>query len=1574
MCDVNVCDDVCDDRKQGGACAGEGYEVDFQMNQDSITYICVFGRVFQALIDTGANLSYISPRVSKWLLQNNSPVSDFGANLQIQTAAPKTTTIRNPKVFSFQFSNRQGSFSAPLTAFVHPSLSPDIVIGMSSLNQLNAQIRFTLGNTSSPLRLSNPAPLLIKPFFQRFNFEPAEMPPFAGRVTFTSGISGVEVKQVHTTLNPYARRCTVELRSTSNQDIWIKPEKGLLSAKYTELKYPVLTFRAHKNSQGVFVACPKCPSVLDSSSEKLQVCKKPFMAVFKIMSAIPKAGVIAPNRPLANSGGGKKAAGDGDTGSSRGRYFNRFSPLAVDHYREDEENSSTDRSCDTSPPGPGLRRNKRYQGQGRKPRTHIAKRLARNGNEDSAKAFKEVGLQTEENQVASVAVQVAPNIESEKGLGLSQKDIELQLQHKDYMTKMDKESFFKMFNMENSEVTEGQLAELQDVLYKNRVAFRPPNNSLPLPPASIKPIVLPLKANVPMYRKPRPNKWPLSRVSEASEQIQELVSQGVLEETDSNFVSDILLVPKPNGSVRMVCDLRACNEYLQTMVSTTHNIKSLIQAMGDGPEAIQYFSSIDMSSAFLQLPLSPISSPVLTIQCPKTFKRYCYRRLCFGSSLSPFFFQNAMMDIFGDLLNKDLFMYFDDVTMKSSSFDSHLALLDATLSRMAEYSLSINPNKSHFFKKSTEFLAHNLTPQGYSPAQAKITWAKNIPTPQSAKELSSALGFFTYFRSSIKDYAHLSAELFEVAKQRENFEWSVRHDRLFKCVKENFMDGPILSYPNYNKPFYIEVDTSGMATGSMLYQLEDKGGKEVPQIIAFAGNKLLERQRKYSVTQLELLGVSNALLAHQAHLFGQELIVYTDHQALITLLKQPQHVNNRVARFVATVASFNPKVIYKPGRYLKVADFLSRLDTWPENEIETLIQRRLFPQEELPVPSAEKEVFTFFNKLQADPKLVDPNPFTANELLVAQMQDPYCAAFIEFLNDDKLEGLSRALEKEVLLTASTYLIGPDKLLYKIDTRANPPRQQLVIPQRLVHTVLEHEHDNKSHGGIKATIASLKLRFHWKTLAKDVQNKIKYCQVCQNFKVIPRFRSSKTTHWPLCGVGDNLIVDIIGPLAPSNSFTHVLICMDEASRFVSLKPMKDLTITSIADALVDYFWSKGFVKSIRADNALYFQGMLMSRIYRLLRIENVRVATYSGFTQGAIERAVQTVKAKLRTSLEGKKGKWPMFLGPVAYAINTSPNNSFGLSSGITPAMLFFGRHLLSPLDVALPVADVELPANCVEKYGEVVQQVVQAQTEARTTLLLNMEKQTRGTGYEYHEGQLVQVLVDKLKTKDGGLMAKFARRYCGPFLVVKVISASVLQLANPENRETLKNLVNTRYCKPYYHRLYPHDDEMPAINPDDPPPTLSSEYLPREARLDIERQGTLNVDVVNKGISQLKNWQPRIRGIESALKPHWPMQEEKPRSPGWFPMPQVAVTRQSAPAPARNVSQITFNVDPDPGVNSLPMPEPEACVEARSAPQGPHPYATRSKQDPTVNKDYSRFFKFMGNLNPFKKSNHSSSQ
>ncbi len=82
-----------------------------------------------------------------------------------------------------------------------------------------------------------------------------------------------------------------------------------------------------------------------------------------------------------------------------------------------------------------------------------------------------------------------------------------------------------------------------------------------------------------------------------------------------------------------------------------------------------------------------------------------------------------------------------------------------------------------------------------------------------------------------------------------------------------------MAYPDYSKVFKIYTDASSKQLGAVITQDN--------RPIALFSRKLSIKQRKYSISKIELLAIVKTLKEFKGMLWGQNLKVFTDHANLM---------------------------------------------------------------------------------------------------------------------------------------------------------------------------------------------------------------------------------------------------------------------------------------------------------------------------------------------------------------------------------------------------------------------------------------------------------------------------------------------------------------------------------------------------------------------------------------------------------------------------------------------------------------------------------------------------------------------
>ena len=87
---------------------------------------------------------------------------------------------------------------------------------------------------------------------------------------------------------------------------------------------------------------------------------------------------------------------------------------------------------------------------------------------------------------------------------------------------------------------------------------------------------------------------------------------------------------------------------------------------------------------------------------------------------------------------------------------------------------------------------------------------------------------------------------------------------------------PVLSAPEFIRPFKLAVDASDVAAGGVLLQ-EDQGGIDHP--VCYFSRKFNKNQKNYSTIEKECLALILALQHFNVYVSSPEfpLIVYSDH-------------------------------------------------------------------------------------------------------------------------------------------------------------------------------------------------------------------------------------------------------------------------------------------------------------------------------------------------------------------------------------------------------------------------------------------------------------------------------------------------------------------------------------------------------------------------------------------------------------------------------------------------------------------------------------------------------------------------
>ena len=299
---------------------------------------------------------------------------------------------------------------------------------------------------------------------------------------------------------------------------------------------------------------------------------------------------------------------------------------------------------------------------------------------------------------------------------------------------------------------------------------------------------------------------------------------------------------------------------------------------------------------------------------------YEFTKMPFGLVNAPATFQRLMELVLSGLACRKCHIYLDDILVFGHTLSEHNRNLTLVLSRIRGARLKLKLKKCRFAQLSVEYLGHVVSTAGVQTDPQKVLAVQRYPVPTDVKALRSFLGLAAYYRRFVPNFSRVAGPLHSLTKKDVPFDWSEECQRSFEELKVLLTTTPILCFPNFQRPFILDTDASGCGLGAVLAQEQDDGQVRP---IAYASRTLQKHERNYGITELEGLGVVWAVRHFRTYIYGYHCIVYTDHEALKSLLNTPQP-SGKLARWGMALQEMDLTIVHRSGKKNANADALSR--------------------------------------------------------------------------------------------------------------------------------------------------------------------------------------------------------------------------------------------------------------------------------------------------------------------------------------------------------------------------------------------------------------------------------------------------------------------------------------------------------------------------------------------------------------------------------------------------------------------------------------------------------------------------
>lgn len=700
-------------------------------------------------------------------------------------------------------------------------------------------------------------------------------------------------------------------------------------------------------------------------------------------------------------------------------------------------------------------------------------------------------------------------------------------------------------------------------------------------------------------------------------ELDDMLRRGIVKPSKSPVASPVVPVIKSNGAVRLCLDSRKLNSITKKDQFPVPNLNHIFARM----ERTKYLSTIDLSKAFWQVPLSQEEIPGQFANSGELTAFVIPGRGLFEFCVMPFGLCNSpatqcrlMYRVLGHDLEPKCFVYMDDVLLLSQTVQEMIELIKKVAERLTGAGLSINIDKCKFFARSVKYLGYVISEEGMAVDPGRVVVMVEYPTPKTIKSVRRFLGLTGYYRRLIKDYSGIASPLTNLLRGQSNrLQWTEGASEAFERLKKAMYTAPVIANPDFKIEFQLQCDASNLSAASALGQVQE--GQEV--VVAYFSHKWNTTESNWGATEKEAASVLYSIRHFKSYIWGRHFTVITDAQALTHIRTLKTDGSSRLARWALELNSYDVTVKHRSGKLSVVPDALSRA-------VESI----------LAVESEQEEAWY-------------------KQIVTKITQNP------ENYPDFQMKG-SRLLKYE----AAKNDIGCFEFVWKE-----------YVPETQRAEIIKNTHQTLCHLGGEKCAEFLRHRYFWPGMKSNIEKDVRSCDVCKATKAphqntrVPMGRS-RNASYPFQMVA----IDHWGPITRSRrGNTCLLIVVDIFSKFVLLHPKRDTGSESVVRFLEEEVFLKfGTPQTLISDNHKPLIGRNMVTLLNKYGINHWTIPAYHSQANPA-ERYLRTVGAAIRAKVmshDGDHRSWDEEISMIQWAINSTMNETTQKS----PYFINFGRE------------------------------------------------------------------------------------------------------------------------------------------------------------------------------------------------------------------------------------------------------------------------------------------------------------
>ena len=272
-----------------------------------------------------------------------------------------------------------------------------------------------------------------------------------------------------------------------------------------------------------------------------------------------------------------------------------------------------------------------------------------------------------------------------------------------------------------------------------------------------------------------------------NEEVGKLLQAGAIREVEyPEWLANVVLVKKVNDKWRLCINFTDVNQACPKDSFPLPRIDLIVDAT-TGHELLNF---MDAFFRYNQIIMDPDNQEKTSFVIGQG--TYCYRVMPFGLKNTGATYQRLVNRMFQKQIGESMEVYIDDMLVKSTTVELHIAHLVEAFLILKEYNMKLNPAKCAFEVSAGKFLGFIVNNRGIEANPDKIKAVLDMSSPSSIKEVQRLTGRIAALSRFVSRASDKCQPFFQILKKA--FQWDARCEEAFAALK-TYLSSPPPPHP-----------------------------------------------------------------------------------------------------------------------------------------------------------------------------------------------------------------------------------------------------------------------------------------------------------------------------------------------------------------------------------------------------------------------------------------------------------------------------------------------------------------------------------------------------------------------------------------------------------------------------------------------------------------------------------------------------------------------------------------------------------------------------------------------------------